>query len=267
MNWLAAFGLTTAALVPCVPFEWQPISFGEYTAERAAIIVPVAVSGSNVPLRMQLDTGSGNTHLYGAPGAPASERVADVALRGWPAVTLTLRTEADSEPLDAGAPAGTAGVDLFPHGFVLRLATREVCPLVESDWNWQAMERVNGSPVIPVQDAGRSLRMILDTGSAAFTVLSTPNLSGGVAKATPVRTLSVPSFGRMLSVEERAPRSEFSALGRQLELRYVYAFNDADVEAQLRSARIHGLIGLSAFTGDIAFDFARDRIGYRAPPR
>ncbi len=259
-----------AASAQCVDFAWRPISFGAYTAERAAIIIPVSVEGVGEALPLQLDTGAAASMLYADDAAAPTPREVRVAGAGWDAVTLPLADPAADPAAGAavpGEPVGTAGVDLFPQGFVLDLPRRQLCPLaVAEGFDWQPMQRVNGSPVIAVEDDGRTLAMLLDTGSAAFAFLSTQALSSGIARARPVRTLSVPSFGRQLAITELEPTTPLSAFGRPLAVARVHAFADPDIEQMLRGAGIDGLIGMSAFDGALAFDFAQSRIGYRPQP-
>jgi hypothetical protein len=255
-----------AVSTQCVDFAWRPISFGAYTAERAAIIIPVSVEGVGEALPLQLDTGAAATMLYADDAAPQTARKVRVAGAGWGAVIVPL-ADPGAGAAAPGEPVGTAGVDLFPQGFVLDLPRRQLCPLAgEEGFDWQPMQRVNGSPVIAVEDDGRTLAMLLDTGSAAFAFLSTPALSGGIAQARPVRTLSVPSFGRQLAITELEPNTPLSAFGRPLAVERVHAFADPDIEQMLRGAGIDGLIGMSAFDGALAFDFAQSRIGYRPRP-
>ena len=259
---LAAAGISA----PCVDFAWRPISFGPYTAERAAIIIPITVEGVGEALPFQLDTGSARSEIYADENAPLTARQVRVSGASWPAREIAL-AEPGPRPADPGEPVGTAGVDLFPDGFVLRLAARQLCPLSPQDWAWHPMRRVNGSPVIVVEDDGQTVNLLLDTGSAAFSILSTPALSRGIAQAEPVRTLTVPSFGRELTVRELRPVTPFRVFGQPLAPERVYAFADADIEKMLRSAGIEGLIGLSAFDGELAFDFAGERIAYRQKPQ
>jgi hypothetical protein len=246
----------------CVPFEWRPVSLGSFTASKASIVIPVRIDDRDKSVWLQLDTGASKTHLYGPANSERVARKVKVAVKGWHPTDLELETRPHDAALSADGPIGTAGVDMFPDGFVLDLRRAQLCPLTVSTWNWSPMTRVNGSPVITVNDGNDDLRLLLDTGSAAFTILSTPALSKGVAASPSLRTLSVPSFGRQLSVDERAPASAFKAFGSTLRLKRVYAFNDPDIEAMLKGAGINGLVGLASFNGKIAFDFANSRIAY-----
>jgi hypothetical protein len=91
-------------------------------------------------------------------------------------------------------------------------------------------------------------------------------LSPGIAKARPVQQLTVPSFGRQLAVTELVPATPLRAFGKPLAVGRVHAFADPDIEQMLRAAGIDGLIGMSAFNGALAFDFAQERIAYRPEP-
>jgi hypothetical protein len=234
--------------------------------------VPVDVEGLGTSMRLQLDTGSSRTELYSdaLPGRlPDGETFARAAkVSGWGdrAVTLSLHRRDGLGSPGEGA-VGTAGTDLFPNGFVLDFPARKFCQLTSemtaSFLEWHSFERVNGSPVIVGSEVGQPIRLLIDTGSSGFTLLSTGSLSRIVDGAERGRTLGVPSFGRTLRVTEGRPVVPLSVLGQVLDMTTVYAFEDPQIEGMLRSAGLNGLIGLRPFTkGRLAFDFRNSRVSF-----
>lgn len=259
---------------PCAPFDFRPASFGDLRVEQAAIRIHVDIAGVGRAMPLQLDTGSSETMLYegaitaGQRTAVAQARTATV--RGFPERHLTIGVMAG---LGAAGDefVGTAGTDLFPDGFVLDFVRGCLRPLAasdDSDMAWQPMGRVNGSPVLTLLEDGAERRVLLDTGSSAFTFLSTPRLSAALQRGEVLRTIRVPSFGRMLAIAVIRTDARFAAFGHELPLREAYAFADADIEAMLEAAGIDGLLGMRSFTnGALAFDFAGGRIGFDADRR
>lgn len=151
-----------------------------------------------------------------------------------------------------------------------QVAARFAAALPAKGLRWQAMTRVNGSPVITFSEDGQEPRVLLDTGTSAFGFLSTARLSAAIASGELERTLQVPSFGRTLQVQAVRTRAVFRAFGETLPRPVVHAFADVDVEAPLTSAGLQGLLGLRVFgSGQLVFDFKGERIGYarRSDPR
>lgn len=250
-----------------LPFFWEPVQTGDLKLEKGAILLPVSIAGWHAPVLMQLDTGASRTCLYGnAFEQPPDEKdLQGVTVTVGACLSACVDVAVDTTLGSRGDRSkGTVGVDVLAQGFVLDLANQTIGPLGDDDprWHWQAAAKVNGSPVVQVQDGKASLRLLFDTGSSAFTLLSTPSLSPGLAQSVPLRTLQVPSFGRELTITEMAPVQPLCAFGRQLDLHCVYAFQDPGIEQLLRQAGIDGLIGLAAFhQHTLAFDLPRGRIG------
>lgn len=255
----------------CVPFEWGPITAGELTIEKGAVIVRVNVEGVGKSIPLQLDTGSATTELHSdavtAAVAAAGTQARTISIAGWSdsAIALPIKVRATTE--SSGTTAGTLGTNAFPNGFVLDLKHQRICDATmlkaRAFKTWQALTLVNGSPVIEAKEVRKPIKLLLDTGSSGFTLLSTSNLSATVRTAKPVRNLKVPSFGRMLNVSERTPRGTLMVMGKALRLTTVYGLEDPDIEGMLKSAGLTGLLGLRPFADRaLAFDLPGKRIGF-----
>jgi hypothetical protein len=260
-----------AGAAECTRFEWASVTAGELSIDQGAVIVAVDIEGVGTNLPMQLDTGSARTELYGEAVASdvqsAGTRTRVVSIRGWSDTGSPVPVVIRPPSGPPGRTAGTLGTDALSNGFVLDLERERLCkPSRLSDpgiADWQALTLANGSPVLEAVEAGTTIRLLLDTGSSGFTLLSTPNLSSTVRTATPVRQLAVPSFGRLLNVSQRRPSGTLTVMGKALQLDTVYGLDDADVEAMLKSQGLAGLLGMRPFAaGALAFDLPGRRIGF-----
>ncbi|MEY2882566.1 MAG: hypothetical protein RL490_290, partial [Pseudomonadota bacterium] len=197
----------------------------------------------------------------------AGTQTRSVAIAGWNGPAKILPVGVRPASGSPGQTSGTLGTDMLGAGFVLDLEHRRICKLdvlkADSGIHWQVLTLANGSPVITAQEASEPMKLLLDTGSSGFTLLSTDNLSSTVRTAAPVRPLQVPSFGRMLTVSERKPTQAVAVMGRNLVMETVYGLDDPDIEVMLKSAGLSGLLGLRPFSGGaLVFDFAGKRIGF-----
>ncbi|WP_291201825.1 hypothetical protein [Hyphomonas sp.] len=254
----------------CAPFEWGRIAYGTFENDQAFITVPVAVSALKTSMPFQLDTGSGATYLYD-PALDENEKGRTLATEiaidapGWTASARDIKLKHGAAESKS---RGTLGVDLLGSGVVLDLKAGTLCPLTPARAagfaDWQVMERSGTSPVIRVNDGHRDLRLLLDTGSSAFSVLSTRGRSKALKRGESVRKFDVPSFNSSLSVTELKPEGQFTAFGKALDTPFVYAFNHPLAGFALNRGKIDGLIGLTPFAGGaLAFDFEGNRIAYR----
>jgi predicted aspartyl protease len=260
-----------AVAADCTPFEWAPIVAGELTIAQGAVVVRVDIEGVGKRLPLQVDTGSATTLLYGE--AASSSLIAEgtrsrrVSVSDWTDSNRTIPISIRAPEGSPGTAVGTLGTDYLGTGFVLDLAHQRICKMAVvsrgSFERWQTFVKVNGSPVVEIQEDGHPIKVLLDTGSSGFTLLSTPRLSTGIASAAPARSLRVPSFGRMLQVGELVPTAAFSMMGRPFKLDVVYSLDDPEIEEMLKSAGIAGLMGLRPFVdGALVFDFPGQRIAF-----
>ncbi len=268
---MSAAAQATALPAGCVEFTWSRIEAGEFVNERGAIHIPVRVSALNGTVPFQLDTGSRASMIYDGALPPAAspppatlETEIGVDAVGWMPSRRTLKIKTG---MSAKSSRGTLGVDMLGNGFSLDLPRRRLCALsaerATSVTNWQPIERSNGSPVIIVNDGTRDLRLLLDTGSSAFSVISTNGRTEALGKAKVIRSLKVPSFGTTITVQEKTPTKSFTAFGQRLDVPLAYAFEHPFAGFALSQAKIDGLIGLSPFMkGELIMDFANNRIAF-----
>jgi hypothetical protein len=260
----------------CTPFAWGSVTAGELVIEQGAVIVPTDIEGVGKAIPLQLDTGSATTELYGEAVSPAvaaaGTQTRSVAIGGWTGPSKSLAVAVRPASGAPGQTAGTLGTDTLGDGFVLDLEHQRICRRdvlkADSSISWQPLTLANGSPVIAAEEAGGPMKLLLDTGSSGFTLLSTGNLSSTVRTAAPLRQLKVPSFGRTLTVSERRPTAGITVMGQDLVLGTVYGLDDPDIEAMLKSAGLSGLLGMRPFAGGaLVFDFPGKRIGFGRLPK
>lgn len=272
---IAAFVLGVSATVAnaaetqCVGFTWGKIAFDQFQNERASILVPVSVSALNGVVSLQLDTGSSQSMLYdGAFSLPHPvgeiETSIGIAGEGWASSTRKMTVKKD---MAATTSKGTLGVDLMGASIVLDMKNQLLCPLTEQRAqrfkNWTSFERSGKSPVITVNDGTKDLRLILDTGSGAFSIISTTDRSKPIKEGVITRKIEAPSFGSTITVSERVPAGSYTAFGKTLETPFVYAFEHPFAGLMLDRGKIDGLIGLAPFSnGTLAFDFTNNRVAF-----
>jgi hypothetical protein len=254
----------------CAPLTWGAITYGDFSNERATVMVPVTVSERGGVAPFQLDTGSSATYVYDTSisakdtGRTLSTDIG-IAASGWTPVRRNVRLKGE-DAIDSSW--GTLGVDLLGPGIEVDLKGGRLCPLTPDRAarfsNWEAMERSGSSPVIRVHDGKRDLRLLLDTGSSAFSVLSTRGRTDALGRGEKVRKFRVPSFNSYVTVVEMKPRGGFTAFGRPLATPFAYAFDNPLAGLMLDRGQIDGLIGLTPFAGgSLALDFAGGRIAFR----
>jgi hypothetical protein len=253
----------------CLTFAWSRVAAGEFINERGAIHIPMRVSALGGVVPFQLDTGSGSTLIY--EGALSEQPKTDaidteIAINGadWPSERRVVKIK---RGMAGKTSKGTLGVDLLGSGFVLDMPNQRFCKLTSDQTakikSWVPIKRSNGSPVIMVNDGKRDLRLLLDTGSSAFSIISTPGRSQALRDGKPVRKLIVPSFNNTISVSERVPAGRFQAFGQTLDVPLGYAFTHPLAGMMLDRGKIDGLVGLTPFAkGTLVFDFANERMAF-----
>lgn len=253
----------------CINFEWGRIESGEFKSDRASILVPVYVKALDGIAKFQLDTGASRSFVYDGALTSAQdlteiETEIGFAHEAWERRVTSLRVK---KGMEAKTSQGTIGVDLMRPGIVIDFPRQLLCRLTADRAStfvqWEVFERSGNSPVIKVNDGFRQLRLILDTGSSAFSVITTSGRSKLLAKGKVVNKYKVPSFGSTITVAERKLPGSFTALGQKLDVQYGYTFEHILAGLALNRAKIDGLIGLSPFSnGRLAFDFTNDRVAF-----
>lgn len=284
-----------------VSFRWKTLRFGASADPHGAMLVPVRLPGMTAEVYLQLDLGSRRSMLYSAfwerwvadYAGPREVRVQDGMGRYLPEQLLTLgdarivvprlwlRNRQVSRPTadpDARLPeaVGTLGTDLlgtralvidYP-GQTLRLLAQ-----LPKDWHdrlrWVPMVVRNGRYLVQMKVQGRSRRLIFDTGSSAFALLTSPREWRRLARpGALVEQLPVPSWDDTLEVLRTASDAGL-AIGR-LEL----PIGQVSCIPQLRWTlvlalwwlNVDGLIGNQAFLRHVVvLDPARGRFGVVLP--
>lgn len=184
-DWVCKFGAflatTPANAEECAPFTWGSVDVGGIDISQGAIIVGVNIEGIGRDIPLQLDTGSATTELYGeavpAEIMAAGKQPRSVRVEGWSGDGQSLPIAIRPAEGAAGQTVGTLGTDAFPEGFILDLEHQRICKMnvLNNDAiaGWQTLTLVNGSPVIEATEDGAAIRLLLDTGSSGFSLLST----------------------------------------------------------------------------------------------
>ncbi len=269
-----------------LPFEWVGDVEDGRRIERVAMTVTVHVEDLPQSFSLQLDTGSDLTMLDGgeirrlaansetlrsrlktdAGQAPSGSSPAhleglllgfgDEVLRGE---KVLLRDDpgasADEEAPDDGAPAplGTLGVDVFQGRILVIDYPRRrfaVCDSVpESLRGNERPIELNGSgkPILPMTLRGKSYRVLFDTGSSRFQLMTTSARMPEFSTAAPVDSVPVWSFGKRHTVVGRPVADAVSLAGESVSS--VVVHEDARPEAK----ELYESDGVDAVAGNALF--------------
>lgn len=279
------------------PFQWKALQFGAHKALHGSMLVPVRLPGMPTDVHLQLDLGSRRSMLYTAfwerwvadfegprvllveedvgrylPDQSVFLGAARVVVpKLWLRNHRTPRPPSAEEALLPEA-VGTLGTDLlgvralvidYP-GRTLRLLAH--LPAVwEARLHWAPMDVRNGRYIVQLQVHGRPRRLIFDTGSSAFALLTTPREWRRLARpGAQVEQLSVPSWDDTLAVLRTASDAGLRVGSLELpigQVSYIPQLRWGLVLA-LWWLNVDGLIGNQVFLHDVVvLDPSRGRFG------
>lgn len=283
------------------PFEWKALRFGAAVSPHGAMMVPVRLPGMPAEVHLQLDLGSRRSMLYTAFwerwaadfAGPRETLVQDDVGRYLPDQSLMLgaarivvprlwlRNRQTSRPAAGGdalfpEAVGTLGTDLlgaralvidYP-GRTLRLLAQ--LPAVwDARLHWVPMQVRDGRYFVQMKVQGRSRRLIFDTGSSAFALLTSTREWRRLARpGALVERLSVPSWDDTLDVLRTASDAGLAIGTLELPIGQVSCIPQLRWTLMLALwwLNVDGLIGNQAFLQHVVvLDPARGRFGVARP--
>ncbi len=165
---------------------------------------------------------------------------------------------------------GTVGVDFFQDKILIldypnkKLSVTDSLPKPFIDKAiWQKCKFNGGSPLISLTVNEQKLDVIFDTGSSLFALLTKKSIYENVTSdAITPDTLSVPSFGRMLTIVGKPISKSTKFNEKELPNDNAYFFVQQEIEQMFNQAKIDGLTGNKLFlSSKIIIDFKNGRFG------
>jgi hypothetical protein len=283
-----------------VDFEWSSINLNGINYEKGAIEIPITLNGSEQEFFAQLDLGSSISMLYQTPidtlvsqkkvrrysidndsnnsslmeeyfrinntsmefNGTKINKNRQLLKKGFGNVYDFLKKRQSENTI------GTVGVDFFQDKILIldypnkKLSVTDSLPKPFIDKAiWQKCKFNRGSPLISLTVNGQKLDVIFDTGSSLFALLTKKSIYENVTSdvMTP-DTLSVPSFGRMLTIVGKPVSESIKFNEKKLPNDNAYFFVQQEIEQMFNQARIDGLTGNKLFLSNkIIIDFKNGR--------
>lgn len=215
------------------PIHWEKDSFGGVIIDKASFYVPVKLQGVEETLFMQFDLGANRSMLYGKTLSAFCEKypelksdtinkgnysiLKNVSLAINPSQTLiakrmyVLNNFGESKINTSFIIAGTLGFDILGDNVLIldfksdRYAISESIPEeLKSKVTYIHKADLNKFPIIlPFRLGKKKIRLMYDTGSSRFPVLTGTNRLKKVAKHRKIEQIDfVSRFGKMIPVSK-----------------------------------------------------------------
>lgn len=230
--------VASAQDVRWIPFHWTSDTISGKYFDKSSIVIPVKIEKIPARFNMQFDLGAVRTVIYGNSIAPYLEAYPALKGKIDPSKTFLIQGEdnpmfkdmslqmgeASFEGLDIGyfknyggiisteavlseteKHIGTIGPDLFQNRIVIidypkkRIGICDALPKEYKKATFQKFKSTDGRPKIPLTINGRIQHVMFDTGSSIFTLQTTKQEALDAASPKIVDSLSVSSWGKMLT--------------------------------------------------------------------
>ncbi len=271
-----------------IPFVWSPLEVSGRTIERAAILLEATLPGLNMEGYLQFDLGIPRTVIYAR--AFSEEMLQPYRLsqtehllgKDRPVLDLSVEIGAYSlsHPLlleeqesgeYAGRPIlGSLGADAVRHAVLVldfphqRLALLDRLPDAwKSDGFFAPMEiDTSGRPVLYAQHHGRTVRLLYDTGSSPFGLLTSRDRWAQLTDGKVTETLNVPSWGNVVHIEGARLQHPLRVGSLNLSVDTVYVVDMPGLKVVLDRMHALGITGNRPFWEHILIlDFLEQRWG------
>lgn len=281
-----------------IPFEWTGDSLGGRWFEKTGMFLPVRAEGFPELLRMQLDLGADLTVLSGNtlnslverhPDADRRQKLKsslvfwdkhqvyrDLSLQMGPVRATTehciiLRNYGESLPANAGTAGhpvdlGSLSADLVQHRILVidypnrRLAILDaLADSLQMHFTPISLDE-KGRPILPLKLKTKNYRVLFDTGSSLFSLITTADRIAEFSGEAPVDTIPINSWGTMHNVVGRPLNAPFMLGGQSFGNALVYA----DSRPEARSQDYDAIAGNALFWDHlVVLDFKNRRFGMR----
>lgn len=246
-----------------ISFRWADDEVDGRRIERIALMVPARLDDDARPVEMQLDLGSDATMIQASAlrriGRAADSPAQDVRVAlgddVFRAPRVLVRDDGGDDADEEGGPpnGGTLGVDVFrDRVLVLDYPRRRLRVLDEPPAEFRDAARpieinAHGKVVFPMTLRGLACRVLFDTGSSRFQLMTTAERIDEFSTAAPVDSIPVWSFGKPHVVVGRPIADEVVLAGEARRGVVVYA------DARAEAVDLYRADGVDALTGNALF--------------
>lgn len=285
--------LVVTGLPATVPFTWLADTADGRAMPHAALLVPVQVPGCPRTCYLQFDTGAPYSMLYARPLGALQRR--------YPALPLALSASSDTArnfrfalgggqvqahwmrvkpfgkselPADSTAPfiIGTLGTDaLEGRALVLDYPRRRfslaarVPDTLARRAEFVPLAFENRRVLLSMGLQGKSLPLLFDSGSSAFSLLTSQETWQDMARpGAPARVVEVGSWGKPLTAHTVATAAGLTLGAATLPLNTVTYITGTNWQENIlmRFSGMGGMLGNEPFSGHtVLFDVAGGRFG------
>jgi hypothetical protein len=286
-----------------IPFNWETLAFSGEIIEKAAITIPVTIDELPQKFTMQFDLGAPTTCFYEKPlkrflvEYPFLNNKLDTTkkflLNGkenpfFKNVNLHL-DEVIFDGIDVGLLAdfetenppdcissetettiGTIGSDLFQNKILIidfklnRLAITDALPDEYQNASFENFKINKGRIKIPFRINGKTEDLMFDTGSSAFSLITTKQNALEIGGNEIVYSLIVPSWGQFIPVYGLETAAPVAFGDKKLGNTVVYYSEYTSWNDFYKSENIWGVTGNALFFNDIIIiDYKNNRFGVR----
>lgn len=270
-------------------FKWVNGNLGSKFYERIALNVPCRIDGVQWPVAFQLDLGADVTGVdeltfksfYPAnPGlqskikSAGSNKYYDNLTLEFDSFTATKKSSyvyqniGGVQSLSTGDTIriGTIGADIFQSTVLIIDYPNErfaYCKTLPADLASNLIDITldqQGRVILPMQYGGKSLRILFDTGSSIFPILTDPDKISWFSTSPDVEVLEVPSWGKTYTFTGKAMAGSFVLAGQTF----------SNVNAYSSTRNLGTGINYDGITGNVLFwnrtiaiDFMNKKFGIK----
>ncbi len=281
--------------IPWIAFNWHGDTLGNQYFDKAAIFVPGNLEGINDKFQCQLDLGSNVSLFYENPLKNSFSKYPtlrnklsyykDHLFRGEQyrclknmrlvlgntvaaTPTLLLREQYGDTAIEDVPVIGTIGADLFKDKILImdfpnhRLCIVDEIPDAYHVNMFDIEINQYGFMIIPVSINGKVYKVMYDSGSSIFSLITSPEHISSFSREKDADTLIINSWGTKKQVVGRSMRDSLALAGRQYGGFNVYSMEG--LGSFLADSKIDAMTGNALFWNNVViFDFKHKKIGIR----
>jgi len=284
-----------------IPFYWETEVIEGRSIPDFSITIPVKIESLQDPFKMQLDLGSAQTFIYGNSFAPYLNQDKEIlnALdssggfyaegKRYPVFRdFKLKLgQVDVPPLnvgyyegygqryETGKPAmenkkliGTIGCDIFLNKVLIldyphqRIAISDHIPAQFAGISLEPVSIEGGRIVVSLNIDSRKQRLLFDTGSSMFSLLTTQHNVIGISEDAVIDSLKTTSWGDVYYVYQKKLNSPIRLGNHELKSGDVFYDKIEKFDRFYDNQNIWGIIGNKCFRNNILIiDFSNSKIG------
>ena len=283
-----------------IPFQWHGDSIGTKYFDKLAIVVPVKIDNLPYNFGLQLDLGAVETLFYEKNISeilsthPDLKQKIDTTSTFWinnsknpmmKNINLNLgnidlglrniglyKNFGNSIVIDSTNEKpiliGTLAPDIFKNKILIidypnnRLCIQDSIPTTLQKTSFSNFEQQNGRIFIHFQIDGQDERLMFDTGSSMFSLITTPRRARKIANRKIVDQLEVNSWGKKLTIYEKTIDKEITFGSNKIVSSKVYYCKNFNFKLLYFMLKIWGITGNANFLNNVVIiDYKNQKFG------